>query len=92
MYQYIVYSLEIFFIVLEVIVLLCLIQKMFDFGLQVRRITLILVAPILQPMQRMVKHSVMNTFSVDLSPYLLIVVLSYLERLCRYLLQLSSGA
>ena len=71
MYQYIVYSLEIFFIVLEVIVLLYLIQKMFDFGLQVRRITLILVAPILQPMQRMVKHSVMNTFSVDLSPYLL---------------------
>ena len=91
MYQYIVYSLEIFFIVLEVIVLLYLIQKMFAFGLQVRRITLILVAPILQPMQRMVKHSVMNTFSVDLSPYLLIVVLSYLERLCRYLLQLSSG-
>ena len=33
MYQYIVYSLEIFFIVLEVIVLLYLIQKMFDFGL-----------------------------------------------------------
>ena len=91
MYQYIVYSLEIFFIVLEVIVLLYLIQKMFDFGLQVRRITLILVAPILQPTQRMVKHSVMNAFSVDLSPYLLIVVLSYLERLCRYLLQLSSG-
>ncbi|MCI8772232.1 MAG: hypothetical protein HFH73_14120 [Lachnospiraceae bacterium] len=91
LYQNIVYSLEIFFIVLEIIVLLYLIQKMFDFGLQVRRITLILVAPILQPMQKIVKHSIMNTFSIDLSPYLLIVILSYLERLCRYLLQLSTG-
>ena len=89
MYQSVVYSLEIFFIVLEVIVLLYLIQKMFDFGLQVRKMTLILVAPILQPMQKIVKHSIMNTFSMDLSPYILIVILSYLERVCRYLLQLK---
>lgn len=91
MYLSVVYSLEIFFIVLEVIVLLYLIQKMFDFGLQVRKLTLILVAPILQPMQKIVKHSIMNTFSMDLSPYILIVILSYLERVCRYLLQLKGA-
>lgn len=88
MYQYILYCMEIFFIVLELIVLLYMIQTMVDFGIWVRRITLILVAPILQPMQNLVKHSIMNTFSIDLSPYLLIVILSYLERLCSYLMEL----
>lgn len=87
MYQYILYCMEIFFIVLEVIVLFYMIQTMVNLGIQIRKFTLILVAPILQPMQKLVKHSIMNTFSIDLSPYLLIVILSYLERLCSYLME-----
>ena len=85
MFQYIVYCLGIFFVVLEIIVLIYLVQTMINMGVWLRKISLFMVAPILQPMQSMVRHSIMNTFSVDLSPYLLLVVLFYLERVCNYL-------
>lgn len=86
MYEYILYCMDIFFVVLEVIVLLYLIQTVVYLGSFLRRVTFMLVAPILEPMQRLVRHSVMNNFSIDLSPYILLIFLYYLERVCDYLL------
>lgn len=86
MYEYIIYCMGIFFVVLEIIVLLYMIQTIVDFGDIVRKYTIILVAPVLLPMQRLVRRSVMNTFSLDLSPYILLIVLYYLERICDYLI------
>jgi len=85
MYHYIVYCLGIFFVVLECIVLFYIIQTIIDMGGMVRKAALFLIAPILQPMQYLVRHSIMNTFSMDLSPYFLLLVLFYLGRLCNYL-------
>lgn len=86
MYRYIVYCMGIFVIVLKAIVLMYLIQTVIPMGNFIRRWTLILVAPILEPMQRLVRHSVMNHFSLDLSPYILLVLLGYLARVCDYLI------
>lgn len=86
MYHYIVYCFGIFFVVLECIVFFYVLQTMINMGEMVRKAALFLVAPILQPMQGLVRHSIMNTFSMDLSPYFLMIVLFYLERLCNYLL------
>lgn len=86
MYEYIIYCMGIFFVVLEVIVLLYVLQTIVDLGYHVRKFTVILVAPILLPMQKLVRRSVMNTFSMDLSPYILLIVLYYLERICNYLI------
>lgn len=86
MFQYIVYCMGIFFIVLEFIVLFYIIQGIFYLGTLARMVALFLVEPMLRPMQSLVKRSVMNTFSMDLSPYFLIVLLFYLEKLCNYLL------
>lgn len=88
MYQYILYCFGIFFIVLECIVLFYIFQTIIDMGEMARKAALFLVAPILQPMQGLIRHSIMNTFSMDLSPYFLLIVLFYLERLCNYLLTL----
>lgn len=85
MFQYVVYCMGIFFIVLEFIVLFYILQTMINMGVWIRRLSLFMVAPILQPMQSLVRRSIMNTFSVDLSPYLLLIVLFYLERVCSYL-------
>jgi len=87
MFEYIVYCLDIFFVVLEMIVLLYMVQSFINMGRHIRLFTLILVEPILSPMQKVVKHSVMNTFSIDLSPYILLVILYYLGRVCNYLLR-----
>jgi uncharacterized protein YggT (Ycf19 family) len=76
----------IFFVVLEIIVLFYIVQGIFDLGSFCRRASIILVAPILSPMQKLVRRSVMNTFTLDLSPYILLIVLYYLERICDYLI------
>lgn len=90
MVEYVIYCMGIFFIVLEVIVLIYMLQSIINMGRYARLVTLILVEPILSPMQRLVKHSVMNTFSLDLSPYILLVILYYLGKVCDYLLSLPA--
>lgn len=86
MVHYIVYCMDIFFIVLECLVVLFLIQSFFPLPQKVRIFFLMMVSPILFPMQKIMKRSMMNTFSLDLSPYIILIALSYLERVCSYLL------
>lgn len=86
MAAYVIYCLQLFFAVLEVIVLLYMIQSILNMGTRIQRFLLMLMYPMLYPMQRLVKHSVLGTFSIDLSPYILLVVLNYLGNICSYLL------
>lgn len=86
MVHYIIYCMEIFFIVLECLVVLFLVQSFFPLSQKVRLFFLMMVSPILFPMQKIMKHSMMNTFSIDLSPYVILNILSYLERVCSYFL------
>lgn len=86
MVYYIIYCMEIFFIVLECLVVLFLVQSFFPLSQKVRLFFLMMVSPILFPMQKIMKHSMMNTFSIDLSPYVILIILSYLERVCSYFL------
>lgn len=86
MVAYVIYCLQLFFTVLEVIVLLYMMQSVLDMGIHIQRFLLMLAYPMLHPMQQLVKHSVLGTFSVDLSPYILLVALNYLGNICNYLL------
>lgn len=86
MAAYVIYCLQLFFAVLEVIVLLYMIQSILNMGIRIQRFLLMLMYPMLYPMQRLVKHSVLGIFSIDLSPYILLVVLNYLGNICSYLL------
>ena len=76
MVHYIIYCMEIFFIVLEGLVVLFLVQSFFPLSQKVRLFFLMMVSPILFPMQKIMKHSMMNTFSIDLSPYVILIILS----------------
>lgn len=86
MFSYVVFCFQIFFIVLEVIILLYMIQSLFYMGDMVRFFLVMLMFPMLYPMQKLVKHSVLGTFSIDLSPYILLIILNYLGKMCEYLL------
>lgn len=86
MVHYIIYCMEIFIIVLECLVVLFLVQSFFPLSQKVRIFFLMMVSPILFPMQKIMKYSMMNTFSIDLSPYVILIILSYLERVCSYFL------
>ncbi len=85
MLSYIAYCFSIFFIVLEVFILLYLIRGILPFGIIAVYFIDILVAPLIMPMQKIVKHSILNCFKVDISPYILLIVFSYLNSMCSYL-------
>lgn len=85
MLTYVLYCLNIFFTVLEVIVLVYMVQTLIPMGEFLRRFLLMLMYPMLYPMQKLLRHSVLSTFSIDLSPYVILIILNYLGLLCTYL-------
>ena len=87
MFTYVVYCFQIFFVVLEVIVLLYMSQSLFYMGELVNYFLVMLMYPMLYPVQKLMRCSVLGTFSVDLSPYILLVILNYLGNMCDYLLK-----
>lgn len=85
MYYYILYCGNIFILVLELLVLFYMLQGFLHLGKGIRYFSLMFVAPILFPMQKLVRRSVLNTITVDLSPYLLLIMLAFLSNVCNYL-------
>ena len=79
------YCLSIFSIVLEVIVLLYMFRNILPFGPRVKLLIDILVMPVLEPVQKLVRHSIIKCFGVDISPYILLIILSYFGNICEYL-------
>ncbi len=80
-------SLQIFFMVLDVIILLFLLRAVIPYGKRINSLLVTLMLPILAPMQYLVRHSILHTMKIDLSPYFLLIVLSYLEWICSILLK-----
>lgn len=90
MFPFIIYSLQIFLIVLDCIVLLYLLRFLFavlPFGDRMVSIIVTLMVPMWVPMQYLLKRSILHTFQFDLSPYLLLLVLTYLQDICSMLLK-----
>lgn len=79
------YCLSIFSIVLEAIVLLYMFRNILPFGPCVKLLIDILVMPVLEPVQKLVRHSIIKCFGVDISPYILLIILSYFGNICEYL-------
>lgn len=88
MISYIMYCLNIFFIVLSIIIVLYILTGVFNFGKRFRLFILILMEPMLTPMQKLVRNSIMNCLTVDISPYILLILSVYLQRLCSYVVGL----
>ncbi len=89
MVQYWLSCFSIFFIVLEVILIMYMLQNFFYMGRIVRLFCIMLVYPMLAPMQRIFKYSILNTYSMDLSPYVTLIILNYCYYICELLLQQS---
>ena len=87
MLYYIAYCFNIFFMVLEIFVLLYLIKNILPFGVFVKYIIDIMTATVLVPVQKIVKHSVLKCFKTDISPYILLIVLFYMGGVCSYIME-----
>ena len=87
MLYYIAYCFNIFFMVLEIFVLLYLIKNILPFGVFVKYIIDIMTAPVLVPVQKIVNHSLLKCFKTDISPYILLIVLFYMGGVCSYIME-----
>ncbi len=87
MLYYIAYCLNIFFMILEIFILLYIVKNLLPFGMALKGLIDILAMPALIPIQKIVKHSVLKCFKLDISPYILLIVLFYLGSLCSYLME-----
>ena len=87
MLYYIAYCLYIFFIVLQIDVLLYLLKNILPGAGWFKYFVDMLAAPALSPVQKLVKHSVRKCFRTDISPYILLIVLFYLGSLCSYIME-----
>ncbi|MFA9463615.1 MAG: YggT family protein [Velocimicrobium sp.] len=71
----------IFFVILESILFLYIISSWFPNSAKFRSLLLALLEPIFSPIRLCLKHSVMNNTSVDLTPMITLIILSYLQSL-----------
>ena len=60
-------------------------RNILPFGPRVKLLIDILVMPVLEPVQKLVRHSIIKCFGVDISPYILLIILSYFGNICEYL-------
>lgn len=89
MFSFVVYSLEIFFTVLDCIVLLYLVRNLFlrlPFGEQIARFLVTLMLPMWMPIQWLLHKSILQTMQFDISPYILLLILTYFQGICSMLL------
>ena len=89
MLESILYCMQIFFTVLDVVVLLYLLRSflmVLPFGAYIVEFVITLMLPIWVPMQYMLRHSILHTLKFDLSPYILLLVLTYLQTICSILI------
>ncbi len=85
MLEFMLYCMQIFFTVLDVIVLLFLLRSVITvlpYGEYIVKLIITLMLPIWIPMQYMLRHSILHTLRFDLSPYILLLVLTYLQTIC----------
>lgn len=72
-------ALYVFFIVLEIILFLYVIISWFPINNFIKNILTILIEPILTPVRYLLKHSIFNTPTADLSPIISFVIILFLQ-------------
>lgn len=69
-----------FFVVLEIILFVYLVLSIIPINNKFRKKANEIINPILAPFRYLLKYSVFNTNTVDLSPIICFVVITYLQR------------
>lgn len=73
-------AISIFFVIMEILLLIDLFLVMFHIR-TLKRLLSIVLDPLLHPIRYFLKHSVLQTPMMDLSPIIAILVLTYLGQL-----------
>ena len=86
MNYYLVYSLYLLLIIIMIIDVIYMLRGIIPLGSFINNILDNLMKPLLCPVRYLVKHSILKCIKVDISPYIILIVLSYLQAICKYFL------
>lgn len=78
-------TLYIFFVVLEMILFIYVITSWFPLNAKIKNFLKTLIDPILEPVRFLLKRSIFNTPTADLSPIISFVIILYLQEFFYYL-------
>lgn len=79
MYNTIIDSLYIFFVILEILLFLYMISKWFRISMKVMEPLAKLVDPVLDPIRFLLRFSIFQVRTYDLSPIIGFIVITYLQ-------------
>lgn len=74
------YALYIFFVVLEMILFLYILTTWFPIGVRFKNFLITLLAPVLDPVRYLLRHSIFNTPTADIAPIIGLVIISFLQQ------------
>lgn len=76
-------SLYIFFIVLEMILLIYILSSWLPLNPKIKGLFVILLGPILDPIRFLLDHSIFKTRNIDLAPIIAFIIISFFQNLFR---------
>lgn len=83
-----VHSLYIFFIVVEIILMIYVISTWIPLPPRLQGLLVSLIMPVLIPVRILLRHSVFYTRNVDLSPIIALTIVTFLQNLFYSLMQI----
>lgn len=86
MRYYLVYSLYLFFIITMIVDVIYMLRWIVPFGDFINNILDNIMKPLLYPIRLVVKHSILKCLKIDISPYIILIILSYMQSVCSFLL------
>lgn len=71
----------IFFFVLEILLILYFISSWFPFLGQFKKTLIVFLDPLFDPIRYLLKHSIMKSNIVDISPIIALIIIAYFQQL-----------
>lgn len=71
----------IFFVILQIVLLLYILLSWFPKGIHIRSFLLLILDPLFAPLRYFVRHSALQNSVFDITPMIALVVISYLQSL-----------
>ena len=88
MNYYLVYSLYLLLIIIMIIDIIYMLRGIIPLGSFINNILDNMMKPLLYPVRFIVRHSILKSLKTDISPYIILIVASYLQSVCKMIMKI----
>ena len=88
MNYYLVYSLYLLLIIIMIIDVIYMLRGIIPLGSFINNILDNMMKPLLCPVRFIVMHSILKSLKTDISPYIILIIASYLQSVCKMIMKI----